>query len=240
MPSLSISNEPSRDLFAGVRDITPLVIAAIPFAIVYGALGIANGIPEWVILAMSIVVFAGASQFIAIALIASGTPFSVIILTVFVVNLRHMLYSASLMKQLENVNPLLRIPMAFWLTDETFATIKLRESRQSNQTGFVAYYLGSALFMYSNWVLFTWVGMTMGQSIPDIASWGLDVAMVVAFIGIVVPALQKHADWACAFTAAISICFTYHWPHQTGLLFSSLLAIAVAMFIEYLQSGVKK
>jgi predicted branched-subunit amino acid permease len=94
--------------------------------------------------------------------------------------------------------------------------------------------------MYSNWIFFSWVGMAMGQSIPDIANWGLDVAMVVAFVGIVVPALQRRADWACAFTAAISICLTYDWSHQTGLLFSSLLAIGVAMVIEYLQREVVK
>jgi predicted branched-subunit amino acid permease len=93
------------------------------------------------------------------------------------------------------------------------------------------------MFMYSNWVFFSWLGMTMGQSIPDIANWGLDIAMVVAFIGIVVPTLQKRADWACALTASTSICLTYHWPHQTGLLFSSILAIGVAMFCEYLQKG---
>lgn len=238
--TLSFTQNSKSAFLAGARDTTPLIIAATPFAIIYGALAIANGIPEWVILAMSVLVFAGASQFIAVALIASGTPFAIIILTVFVVNLRHMLYSASLMPQLAHVPQLLRIPMAFWMTDETFAIVNHRQSNTSHKTGFVPYYLGSAAFMYGNWIFFSWVGMAMGQSIPDIANWGLDIAMVVAFIGIVVPALQKHADWACAVTAAVSICFTYHWPHQTGLLFSSIVAIAVAMSIEYSKKDTMK
>ncbi|PWQ95944.1 AzlC family ABC transporter permease [Leucothrix arctica] len=238
--TLSFTPSAKSEFLAGARHTTPLIIAATPFAVIYGALAIANGIPEWVIMAMSIFVFAGASQFIAVALIASGTPFAVIVLTVFVVNLRHLLYSASLMPQLAHVPRLLRVPMAFWMTDETFAIIKHRQTGDNDQAGFIPYYLGSALFMYSNWFFFSWVGMAMGQSIPDIANWGLDVAMVVAFVGIVVPALQRRADWACAFTAAISICLTHDWPHQTGLLFSSLLAIGVAMVIEYLQREVVK
>jgi len=238
--TLSFTHNNKSDFLAGARDTTPLIIAATPFAIIYGALAIANGVPEWVILAMSVLVFAGASHFIAVALIATGTPFSIIILTVFVVNLRHMLYSASLMTQLARVPQLLRIPMAFWMTDETFAIVKHRQSNEANQAGFIPYYLGSALFMYSNWIFFSWIGMAMGQNIPDIANWGLDIAMVVAFIGIVVPALQKRADWACAITAAVSICFTYHWPHQTGLLFSSIAAIAVAMSVEYLNKDTVK
>jgi len=225
------------DFLAGARDTIPLIIAATPFAVVYGALAIVNGIPEWVIITMSVLVFAGASQFIAVALIANGTPFAIIVLTVFVVNLRHLLYSASLMPQLAQVPQLLRVPMAFWMTDETFAIVRHRQSHSPTQQSFVPYYLGSAMFMYSNWIFFSWVGMAMGQNIPNIGSWGLDIAMVVAFIGIVVPSLQKHTDWACAATAAVSICVTYNWPHQTGLLFSSILAISVAMLLEYLNKG---
>ena len=64
---------------------------------------------------------------------------------------------------------------------------------------------------------------------PGLESWGLDVAMVVAFIGIVVPALRRRADWACADTAFVAALLTHHWPHQSGLLLASLAAIAVGM-----------
>ncbi|MDG1177643.1 MAG: hypothetical protein P8O73_05050, partial [SAR324 cluster bacterium] len=63
-------------------------------------------------------------------------------------------------------------------------------------------------------------------------SWGLDVAMLVGFIGIVVPNLKFRADWACAAVAMFSTLITYHWPNQTGLLFSSFLAISIAVLLE--------
>ena len=231
-----ISKETSFYTFMiGARDISPLVIAAVPFAIIYGALAISTGLSEWMVMAMSVFVFAGASQFIAVSLLVSAAAYPVILLTVFIVNLRHMLYAASLMPQIAKIPQWLRAPMAFWLTDEAFAVVSNRILQAPEKKKFVAYYLGSALNMYINWIFFSWLGMTLGQNIPDITSWGLDVAMVVAFIGIVIPILKKRADWACALTAGVSALLTYEWPHQTGLLFSSLLAIAVGMFVSLRQ-----
>ena len=80
----------------------------------------------------------------------------------------------------------------------------------------------------------------MGQSIPGIANWGLDITMVVAFIGIVVSNLKNHSDWACAITAGIGVFYTHDWPLETGLLFSSLLAIAVGIIIDYMNKGETK
>ncbi|WP_022950408.1 AzlC family ABC transporter permease [Leucothrix mucor] len=216
----------------GARDTLPLIVAAIPFGIVYGAMAQAAGLTQWEALGMSLFVFAGSSQFIAVTLLASAAAFPVIAMTVFIVNLRHMLYSASLMQAAKQVPALLRVPMAFWLTDETYAVVANRlRAKQDSGTGFYTYYIGSALTMYLNWQLCTWIGVMVGESVPDMTQWGLDIAMVVAFIGIVVPALQHLAHWACAATAAVSILLTYDWPHQSGLLFSSLLAIAVGILV---------
>lgn len=216
----------------GARDILPLILAAIPFGIVYGALAQSLGLSAWETLGMSLFVFAGSSQFIAVTLLASAAALPVIALTVFIVNLRHMLYAASLMPVAAKMPAVLRIPMGFWLTDEAYAVVanRLREKHEDGQR-FYAYYIGAALIMYLNWQLCTWIGYTVGEKVPDMTNWGLDVAMVVAFIGIVVPALQRAAHWACAITSAICIVLTYDWPHQTGLLFSAVMAIVVGMWV---------
>ena len=187
----------------GIRDTLPLIIAAAPFAMVYGALAISQGLSEWLTLSMSLFVFAGAAQFIAVTLLSSSVIFPVILVTVFIVNLRHMLYAATFMQQAAKLPQWIRIPMAFWLTDETFAVVSNRKFCVSNADGFAWYYLGSCIAMYCNWIFCTWIGLTLGQQIPDITAWGLDVAMVVAFIGIVVPLLKQRAQWVCAGTAVI-------------------------------------
>lgn len=224
--------------FGAARDMIPLLVAAAPFGTVYGALATSQGLSEWLVMAMSLLVFAGASQFIAVTLLAASTAYPIIILTVFVVNLRHMLYSASLMTHLEKVPQWLRAPMAFWLTDESYAVVSRYSLQKSNTSDFISYYLGASLSMYINWAFFSWLGMVLGQRISNIESWGLEVAMIVAFVGIVVPVMKTRADWACASTAMVSALLTFDWPHQTGLLFSSVLAIIVGLIVSVRKKGV--
>lgn len=221
-----------QTLLFGARDTLPLVIAAMPFGIVYGAMAQSAGLSLWATLGMSAFVFAGSAQFIAVTLLASSAALPVILLTVFVVNARHLLYSASLMPHATRLPQWFRVPMAFWLTDETFAVVSNRLAQQPPRSELPWYYLGSALFMYGNWLVCTGIGVVLGDRIPNLTHWGLDVAMIVAFIGIVVPALRHRAHWACALVAGVSALVTHDWPNQTGLLFSSVLAIVVGAGLE--------
>jgi 4-azaleucine resistance transporter AzlC len=221
-----------NQLGLGALETLPLVVAAFPFGIVFGALAHSYGLGFAVALGMSAIVFAGASQFIAVTLLGTGTALPVIVLTVFIVNLRQMLYSANLMHHVKAWPQRWRLPLAYLLTDETFAAVSDRLNRHPEAPGLRWFYLGSALFMYSFWQIATVLGYLLGEQLPGLADWGLDVAMIVAFVGIVVPALQARADWACAATAFVAASLSWHWPHQTGLLFSSLLAIAVGMWVS--------
>lgn len=222
----------SSAFLGGAWDTLPLIIAAIPFGIVYGALAVAGGFSEAITMAMSLLVFAGSSQFIVVTLVAAMAAAPVIVLTVFIVNLRHMLYSASLMSQMQHYPQWVRAPLAFWLTDETYAVVANRLAQRPEDGHFIWYFLGSSLAMYGNWALCSWLGMRMGQQVPDLSSWGLEVAMVVAFIGIVVPSLRQPSHWICAAVAVVSAVLTRDWPHQTGLLASGLLAICAGMLFD--------
>ena len=181
---------------------------------------------------MSLFVFAGSSQFIAIILFSSAAALPVILLAVFFVNLRHTLYAITLMPQFVNLPQMLRLPMAFWLTDETFAVVSNKIAKNHDESEIHFYYLGSALSMYIVWAACTVIGIVLGRHIPDITSWGLDVAMILAFVGIVVPNLKVRSDWVCVLISILCTLLTYHWPHQIGLLFSSIVAISFAVFFE--------
>ena len=231
-----------RLFLQGMLDSIPLMIAAAPFAIVFGALAQTNGLSVGATLGMSAIVFAGASQFVAIALIGAGAAMPIIVLTVFVVNLRHMLYSISLMPHVSTLPQRIRIPVAFWLTDETYAVVSHRLKNGfhkgalkgvKNQSWCLqALYFGASIPFYLSWISFTAVGFFMGQQLPKLTEWGLDIAMIVAFVGIVVPILKNRAQWACAITAFFAALVTHAWPHQSGLLISSLVAIGVGVFLS--------
>jgi hypothetical protein len=110
-----------QEFLSGVRDTLPLLLGALPFGLIYGAVAATSGLSLAAAIAMSALVFAGSSQFIAIGLVAAQTPVAIIVLTTLIVNLRHMLYSATLLPYLKDLPQRWRIPLAFWLTDETFA-----------------------------------------------------------------------------------------------------------------------
>lgn len=225
-------NSRSKELWLGALETLPLIVAAFPFGIVFGALAHSNGLGFGVAVGMSAIVFAGASQFIAITLLAGGALLPVIVITVFFVNLRQMLYSANLMHHVEYWSQPQKALLAFWLTDETFAVVTDRINRHPDAPGLRWFYLGSALSMYCFWQIATILGYVLGAQIPGLENWGLDVAMIVAFIGIVVPALQQRADWACAATALVAALLTHDWPNQSGLLCSSIMAITVGVVLR--------
>jgi len=223
---------PTPSLFSGTKDSFPLVLAAVPFGIIYGALGQSMGLDVILVTAISVFVYAGASQFIALSLLAAGAATPIIILTVFMVNLRHTLYSVSLLPLINKLKQTHRLWMGFTLTDETYAVVINEASQHATPPNITAYYLGSALFMYINWVACTVIGFYVGESFPQLTSFGLDVAMVVAFTGIVMSQLKLPSHWICASVAGVSGALTYHWPHQSGLLFSAVAAIYAGVYFE--------
>lgn len=231
-----------QDAWHGVLQSIPLVLAAVPFALVYGALGQSLQLSFALVMAMSILVFAGASQFIALTLLAAGAQVGIIVFTVFLVNLRHMLYSISLVPYLQryqqhiqaqggNIRAWQKLLMGFTLTDETFAVVVNRMQQHPN-TNLVAFYIGSSVFMYCNWILFSALGFQVGVMFSGLQDLGLEVAMVVAFTGIVVSQLKQPSHYFCMLTAGAAAIVSYHWPHQLGLLFSSFVAIAAGLLTE--------
>ena len=223
---------PRSEFFAGCRGMIPLVVGAIPFGIIFGTLS--NDLSWGATLAMSAFVFAGSAQFITLGLLAAGTTFPLIILTTFVVNLRHLLYAVSLVPYLQRSPPLWKLLLGFWLTDEAFMVAIVRYHQADSSPYKHWYHLGAATFMYANWQLCTLIGLTMGQLIPNVRSWGLDFAMAVTFIGMVIPYLINRPMFVAVFVAGISSLFTHALPHQLGLIVASLLGIAAGVLCEKL------
>jgi 4-azaleucine resistance transporter AzlC len=224
---------PSRqqEFWAGTRDIIPLVIGATPFGIIFGTLAQSSGLSFWGAVGLSSIVFAGASQFVALGLLATGSTIPLIILTTFVVNLRHMLYSASLVPHVKRLSPFWKLAIGFWLTDENFV-VAIRRYESSDASPYKHwYYLGAAILMYSNWQACTLVGLTVGQAIPDATRWGLDFAMVATFIGMVVPYITRSAMVATVVVAGTVALFTHSWPHKLGLMVAALAGV-LAGFIS--------
>ena len=230
-PSL-INASPFSEFLAGARDSFPLIVGAIPFGIIFGTLAMSSGLSFAGAMAMSAFVFAGSAQFIALGLVAVGTAWPIVVLTTFVVNLRHALYSATLAPYVRHLPQRWQVPLAFWLTDETFLVVIKRYTQQPTAPYNHWYYLGSALFMYTNWQVCTFIGLTVGQMLPNAAAWGLDFAMPVTFIGMVIPYLKNRPMVATVIVAGVVALLAHAIPHQLGLMVAALAGIAAGLLVQ--------
>jgi 4-azaleucine resistance transporter AzlC len=226
---------PRSEFLAGARDTIPLIVGAIPFGIIFGTLAVGSGISFVGAAALSAAVFAGSAQFIAVGLVAAGTGWPFIVLTTFVVNLRHALYSATLAPQVKHLTGRWQIPLAFWLTDETFVIAANRYNQADSSPHKHWYWLGSAVSMYLNWQVCTWLGIMFGQLIPNAAAWGLDFAMPVTFIGMVVPYLKNRPMLAAVIVSGVVAVLAYPMPNKLGLILAAVAGIVAGLVVESLK-----
>jgi len=221
-----------QEFWHGVRATFPLVIGAIPFGIIFGALAVNSGLSVAAAGAMSALVFAGSSQFIAAGLVGSGTNILLIVLTTFVVNLRHALYSVTLAPYMKHLPQRWLAPLAFWLTDESFLVVVERYRQPDASPSRHWFFLGSALFMYTNWQLCTWIGIFAGRMLPNPGDWGLDFALIVTFIGMIVPGLRNRPVAVSALVAGATALALAGLPNRLGLLGAALAGVLAGALAE--------
>lgn len=216
----------------GIGDSIPMIVGLVPFGLIYGALASLAGLSLGQVLGMSLLVYAGSAQFIAISLLTLGSGAVVILLTTLVVNLRHVLYSAALQPYVGGLPQRWRVPLAFSLTDETFAVVQRRYLARGMAQHGQWYHAGVAMALYLAWLGSSLVGALFGLRVPNLAGWGLDFAMLATFIGIVVPALRSQPQIAAALVAGAVALLCHTWPYKLGLMAAALCGIALGVCLE--------
>ncbi len=233
-----------REFWAGVTGVAPLLLGAMPFGLIYGVLAITIGLPVLMAQGMSTVVFAGSAQFLTTQLLRDGAPLLVIIITAAVLNLRHMLYSASLAPHLQPLNRGWKALLAYLLTDEAYAIAITRywqadgqhDSAQNSSKYKHWFVLGTGLALWITWQISTAVGIFMGAQIPD--AWSLDFAMPLTFIAIVVPALRDRATLGSALVAGSVVVLALAMPLKLGLVTAMVLGILAGYAIERITKAI--
>lgn len=222
---------PREQFLAGVRAELPILLGVAPFGMIFGAIAVSAGLPPTLAQAMSSVVFAGSAQFIGAELFAVNTPALVLLLTTFIVNLRHLLYSASLAPHVRSLPARWKLLLAYLLTDEAYAvTILHYTEADSPPAARHWFFLGAGLALWATWQATTAVGVFLGARIP--AGWSLDFALALTFIGLVVPALRDRPHIGAALAAGLVAVLAAAWPYKLGLMAAAIAGIAVGMALE--------
>ena len=223
-------SEQSKNFWAGARAEIPLLIGVFPFGMIYGALALNAGLSASAAQSMSSIVFAGSAQFITTELVHQLTPGPVIVLTIAVVNLRHMLYSASLAPYLASLSTRWKVLLGYLLTDEAYAPTAIHYEKEGVTPWGHWFLLGAGLALWTNWQISTGLGIFLGTAIPE--SWSLDFALPLTFIAMVVPVLKNRPAVAAAISAGVVALVAYSLPYKLGLILAALVGITVGTVLE--------
>lgn len=221
---------------AGVRAASPVLLGVFPFGLVTGVAMAAGGIPPLEAIAMSVVVFAGASQLAATQLLGAAAPVAVVLLTALFINLRFVMYSASMRAHLAGLPFRWRLGLGYILSDNAYALCITRYTQHPEEAGKHWYCLGVALPIWMAWQGATVLGVLAGAAVPQ--TWQLDFAAPLAFVAMSVPLLRDRAMVAAALAAGITVVLAYAMPMRLGLVLAAVAGISAGLLVERKTTGI--
>jgi 4-azaleucine resistance transporter AzlC len=223
-------HERERGWLSGVGGALPIVLGYVPIGAAFGILAQKAGLSTTNTLLMSLIVYAGSSQLIAVGLFAAGTPALSIILTTFVVNLRHMLMSAAMSPFLQRWRKPELAGFAYELTDETFA---VHSARFASAGAHKAEAFATNLTAQVSWILGSWLGVMAGQIIGDPRPFALDHALPAMFVALLVMQIKDRVQVGVAlFTGITSIGLLLAGVNQWNVMLATLLGATLGVGLE--------
>jgi predicted branched-subunit amino acid permease len=211
---------------AGRRDMGLIVLGYIPFALAAGAAMAQTSVDPVLSILSSPIIFAGASQLVAIQLLDSGAGIALVVFTVLIVNARHLLYSASLEPHLAAWTRPQRLAAAFLLSDPVYAVAISRFERVGGagaRGAQLAYYFAAGITSLLGWSALVTVGVLLGALIPP---WlPLELAIPLTFLLLVVPLIKGRADLTAAVVGGIVALIAHGLPFGMGLLVGAVAGL---------------
>lgn len=216
----------------GIIDGSPFLLVAAPFALLFGVVATESGLNILQVMSFSVLVIAGAAQFTAVSLMSENAPVIVVLATSLAVNLRMMMYSASLVPYLGKASLWQRAFVSYLLVDQGYsASIAEYEKRPMMSVNErVAFFAGTMTFMTPTWYLFTYIGAKVGAGIPP--EYALDFALPITFLAMIGPMLRTVAHIAAAAVSIVLTLLLGFMPAGAGLLVAAVGAMVVGAQVE--------
>jgi predicted branched-subunit amino acid permease len=221
----------ARDAFTrGVRALIPLIPGVIPFGLLTGVMAINLGMSPATTMGMTLLFYSGSAQMVALQLLNMGAVPMAIVVTALVINLRFIMYSASLAPHLHHLPRRWTWPVSYMLSDQSYALCSLKLS--SGELGQYAhyYYAGTAVAMWLSWQLSVLAGVYLGASIPE--TWSLSFAIPLSFLALLVPGIRSAASLGAALVGGLLAVFAVDMPYNLGLVSASIGGVMAGLLIE--------
>ncbi|MCX6067700.1 MAG: AzlC family ABC transporter permease [Chloroflexi bacterium] len=220
-----------KDFYSGVRAAGPILLGVIPFALISGVAAVNVGLTPLESIGMSVIVFAGASQLAVFQLLSTGTPWIIMVLTTWIINLRFSMYSATLAPYLQNLPVQQKAPLAYMLSDQAFG-ISMSHFAKGQPVNHRWFYFGTAITIWVAWQISAITGSLLGTLVP--ASWGFDFAFPLSFMALMFASLRDRPTVMAALVGGSIAVLGKTLPYNLGLVLAALLGIAAGMLAETL------
>ena len=219
-----------KQLFSrGMLDIAPHMLSVIPFGIICGAIGVDLGFNPYLVYAMSIIIFGGASQIVFLQLLSGGASSLVAVTSVGVINSRHLLYGAVLSEYLEKLSFIKKLLISYVVVDQGFAESNKFFKKNKTEQYLHYHLLGTGITMWVCWQIATLAGIILGSFVPE--ELGLKFALPLTFIAIVVQDLKKIDHVIVMLVCGISSLLFFEAPFKSYILISPVIALFVAALL---------
>ena len=219
----------NEDLYAGIRDSLPFHLGGIPYGLITGIAAIDAGLTPGQAVGMSVVVFAGAAQLAAIELLGETAPLAVIVGTAAIINVRLVMYSASIAPYFARQSRRIRAAVAYFLTDQAYA-MSVMEFDSGRSRDRFQYYLGLGGMTWIVYVVATAIGVVVGANVPPALE--LSFAVPLIFLALLVPAMKDRATITTGIVAGIGALVGAVAPFNLGLLLGTLVGIIAGLAVD--------
>ncbi len=232
-----------EDIASGARAMAPLLLGVVPFGMVCGVVASDAGLSSAASLVMALLVCAGASQLVALRLVAECGSVLLIVLSTLVVNLRFVMYSASLAPHFERLPARWKGLLAYLVNDASYAVAvprfeeydrdaqhdapqdELDRNERASRKG--SYFLGAGVSLLVVWMLSNAAGVFLGARVPD--GWPLDFVIPLALLALLFPAITDRASFAAALCAGVVAVLGASLPLNLGLVGAALVGVLVGL-----------
>ncbi|MBR2387684.1 MAG: AzlC family ABC transporter permease [Clostridia bacterium] len=219
----------TKSFLYGLKMSTPVILGFIPVAIAFAIMASSSGLTAFESVAMSVFVFAGASQMMSVGMIAEGAGYLAIVVATFIMNFRHFIMSTCVFERMQGATPAQKMLLSFGVTDESFAIFTTTEREKCNKWYFFGVFLGT----YLSWILGTFIGTFATAIFPASVSGSLGISLYAMFIALLVPKVKTN--WrlliVVVLTAFINFGLQNLFEPSWSLIVSTLVGAGIGMFI---------
>lgn len=217
-----------KNFVMGLKTGLPIVFGFIPVGIAYAMMAREAGLTILETCLMSLTVFAGASQMMAAGMIAKGAGILAIIITTFILNLRHVIMSMCVFNKMDDKKNKLKYPASFGVTDESFAVFTQTKKENSN----IYFFLGLVIISYSAWNVGSLIGAIASEFLPEVITISFGIALYAMFIGLLMPGLRGNLKLTILviFTAIISFVLNKFIDSSWAIVISTLVSAFIGIY----------